>query len=43
MHFLILLRVDRRLKEWEENILQHLGKVWNQLLGLENVTERQIG
>lgn len=37
--FFVTLRVDSGLKQREEYVLQHLGKVWHQLLQSENITE----
>lgn len=39
MNFLVLLRINCSLKQRKEDVLKHLSKVWNYLLGSENVTE----
>ena len=39
MKFFVLLWVNSGLKERKEYVLQHLGKIRNQLLRLKNITE----
>lgn len=34
----VSLRVDGGLKHWHENILQHLSKVWKEILRSEHIT-----
>jgi len=41
MSCFVLLGINRGLEEREENVLQHLGVVWYDVLCLENVTARQ--
>lgn len=41
MNLFVLLRIDSGLKQRKEYVLQHLGKVRHELLGLENVAGTQ--
>ena len=35
----VSLGVDGGLKHWKEDILQHLSKVWQEILGSEHITK----
>lgn len=41
MKVFVVLWVNSGLKQWKKYVLQHLGKIRDQLLGFENITEKQ--